>query len=764
LLLDRLRDCAGWELRDTETRLLEQLLQLGAWQEQAPDAGLDLDGDQDLLREGLETLRSIRAGREVERSLVLDLTDRAERECRQLRVAAQATVHDDWEPHQRLEELTAELRAAADEHPLPSADEMRRILSRLASPAPADADPPGEELPDGGDGTARCVVPASTIRIEPPELGTIPDEELRDAYLQDAVRCTAAMEEAVLEYETQPGPASVRQICRELHTLKSASAIAGLVDVGRYLHDVEEFMQATRPPLPPERLVQVVLTCIETTRAQIQRLRGATSSSTATAARDAPQPGLGDPCAEPREPGDTDDSVCVQVSHLERLMDLLAALVMLRNQRGSRVEVLRDSHVSLARCAARLETVNAGASSPEAATGRAAAGGPSVGCDPTPPELVAQLTAIAGTLRESHRAVAEADLAVSRFIDRFRQELVQLLRTSVEGLFRRLQRAAADAARVEGKRVRCKIVGAQTGLERTTQEKLHEPLVHIVRNAVSHGIEDEATRIQAGKDPVGQITIEAHGTSRQITVIVRDDGQGLDFQALQQLGEQAGLLRGSAPTRQELAQLIFHPGLSTRERPNAIAGRGVGMDVVATALARMRGWVTVESEPGWGTTFTVTVPLRSMIEHVLIFRSGGQTFAVPMPWVRTAAPRPQVAGHVESAATAGRFAVPLTDLLGQVVPGRADGPWLVLSPSLPAEPAEPVPPAGETLPEVAVRVDEIVATEEVVVRPLPPLCRQQPLFSGLTLSGQGDVVLVLNPHPLLQRLEQARQRKAGAAL
>ena len=254
-------------------------------------------------------------------------------------------------------------------------------------------------------------------------------------------------------------------------------------------------------------------------------------------------------------------------------------------------------------------------------------------------EIANDLLELGRSLRELYEPVADENLTISRFIRHFRQELMQLRRVPLGGLFRRLQRAAHDVARIEGKKAQLVLVGEDVGLERSIQEQLYEPLLHMVRNAVSHGIESESTRIAAGKNPLGTVTLEAHGGSNLLVVTVRDDGRGLDYDALRRRGIEMGLIPVDRPaTRSELSRLIFHAGLSTRRDATEVSGRGVGMDVVATTLERMHSWVEVDSTPGAGTTIRLLIPRHSVIEHVMVFRSGGQEFGLPTQFVQTAGP------------------------------------------------------------------------------------------------------------------------------
>ena len=592
---------------------------------------------------------------------------------------------------------------------------------------------------------------------EPAEL----DGELREAYLDDAGRCLAAMEQAAMAAEAEPrNPQPVRQICRELHTLKGASASVGLSDVAGYLHEVEERLQMACEGPAATTDVQLILETVDAVRRRVAALTGPRKTA---AASDVPAAAVSaSPGPSPETLDDTlaarDETARIKVSQLDRLLDMLAQLVMLRNRRDSRVAQLKQINAELISCVSRLRLVHDGCGSSTA--------GLSPSTSPLT-ELASDALEIARSLRGLYEPLAEENLAVSHFIRQFRQELVALGRLPVGGLFRRLQRAVRDAARSEGKQVRVQTGGDDVGLERAVQERLYEPLLHIVRNAVSHGIETESQRRAAGKEAAGTVWLAAQSSANLLVIEVRDDGQGLDYEAIRRRGLERGLLAPNRPaTLAELAQLIFQPGFSTRSQAGAVAGRGVGMDVVAAALERLRGWVEVESNPGQGTCVRLSIPLRSVIEHTMVFRAAGQMFGIPLSCVHRAGDwdaesrRPQ-------RTTAGQIAaIPLAELLSLTTADAGRPSQVLVLEQVPAASAgrgrETSVHGGPGGPlRLAILVDQIVGPEEVVVRPLPPLLRTQRCCSGVTLSGSGEIMLLLDGHQLVERAARRRDFPPG---
>ena len=326
------------------------------------------------------------------------------------------------------------------------------------------------------------------------------------------------------------------------------------------------------------------------------------------------------------------------------------------------------------------------------------------------------------------------------------QELMQLRRTPMSGLFNRLQRAARDAAKSENKKVQLKVVGEDSGLEQELQERLYEPMLHIIRNAVSHGIENERDRVKAGKAAMGTIAIEAKSNPQLFVMEVRDDGQGLNYAAIRRRAIEKGLLAGNQTvSNDELSRFILHPGFSTRDCASEVSGRGVGMDVVAMTLEQMRGRIDIHSDPGEGTTMRLSIPLRSGIEHVMVFRSAGQLFALPMQSVSSAksvhgwdseCPKfslDTIFGSSYETAAGTKEVLMLRKPNGMVRQNQRtrNAPNLA---SL----------------QLGLEVDEIVGPEEVVVRGLPSILKKHPLFCGITLSGAGETVLLLDGQRLTE--------------
>ena len=559
--------------------------------------------------------------------------------------------------------------------------------------------------------------------------------------MDDASSCLSSMESSLLRLDADPGDAgSLNQILRELHTLKGASGSVGLAALADQIHRLEDTLRddqtAGRRPS-----INDLLTNVDQIRAQITGSNCtpiSQSESKVVAHEHADFEQVGTRAASPlpveaaRGPSTPalladdnadDELVRVKSSQLNRLMDMLVELVMLRNQRETELTELQEvyheliSSVSKMRLLSNDSDLRADSSNSLQLS-----------------EVASDVLETAQHLRDCMRPFADGNAAVSRFIRQFRLELVHLRRTPISGLFRRLQRVVRDAAQAESKQVRLTLLGEDAGIERSLQQRLYEPLLHIVRNSVGHGIETATERLQNGKCAEGVISLEAKSGPDLFVIEVRDDGRGLDYEAIRRRGVERGLLAADqAVSRDELSQLIFHPGFSTRETANQVGGRGVGMDVVATTLQRMRGWLEVSSEPGCGTKIRLSFPLPSVIQHAMVFRCAGQLFALPMESV-------QAAGEVSQDIPQASFSKLLGLHSKQAIEYRHA---IVVANN------HRVAETGKGSP-LALFVDEIIGPEELVVRPLPSLLRNHPFCVGATLSGMGQTVILLDVRRVLQ--------------
>jgi len=341
----------------------------------------------------------------------------------------------------------------------------------------------------------------------------------------------------------------------------------------------------------------------------------------------------------------------------------------------------------------------------------------------------------------------------SRVLDELHKSVLKIRMVPVEQLFRRFPRVVRDVAKHCGKDVALEVAGENTDLDKGILDALAEPMTHIVRNAVDHGIESSEDRIAAGKGARGTISLNAFHQGTQVVIEVRDDGHGLDLDRIRKQAVQKGLIQAEEAARlldSEVTNLIFEPGFSTASEITEVSGRGVGMDVVRTVLDRLKGTVNVISEPGKGTTIQLRVPLTLASIQTLLFRVGGRLFAVPISSVveitRCTGQEIHRVDHREVLRLRDHVLslVRLNDLKGihAVEPAKTAKKNFVIV-------------IGAAEKRFGLLVDQLVGEEELVIKALPADIVASDLVSGASILGDGTVVLILNVPAVLSRLSRA---------
>ncbi len=333
----------------------------------------------------------------------------------------------------------------------------------------------------------------------------------------------------------------------------------------------------------------------------------------------------------------------------------------------------------------------------------------------------------------------------ARIMNDLQKSVMKIRMVPVEQLFRRFPRVVRDVAKSCSKEVNLVVTGQDTDLDKSILDMLAEPLAHLVRNAVDHGIESPVERINDGKPAHGTVTLDAYHQGNQIVIEVSDDGRGIDRAKLTAKAVERGILKpGDAAILGEadINDLIFHPGLSTAERVTAISGRGVGMDVVKTVLEKLKGTVSIKTTPVKGTTFYLKVPLTLAIINALLFRVGDRLYAVPLAAVVEITRTNHSALHrVDNH--------DVMQLRNEVLP------LLHLS-QLANQPAETqkmfvvVISANER--KFGLVVDQLVGEEELVIKAMDDHLVATDLVSGASILGDGTVVLILNLSSVVAKL------------
>jgi len=350
------------------------------------------------------------------------------------------------------------------------------------------------------------------------------------------------------------------------------------------------------------------------------------------------------------------------------------------------------------------------------------------------------LAVLAASLR---RLAVEIEAGQKRLHRTAEQQLESLLALQIQplrGFLLSLARHARELARSLGREVEVQLRGEDTRLDRRIAQELEEALVHLIRNAVDHGVEDAPAREKLGKPRVGRIRLEASAAGNRVRLSVADDGAGIDPGRVRDAALAAGLIdaeRAGSLSREDALRLLFTPGFSTRSEVSEVSGRGVGLDVVASAAGRFGGSATIDSLLGRGTTVTIEVPVARRGEDVLLVRAGNLLFALPAGAVRHVHRLTEddvVERDGRSLARLGARLVPFVPLAKTF--GEATSPTCLL---LQGE------HAGQPL---AVAVDAVDGAEEVLVRPLARAAAGAPFLDGVALLASGQPLGVLSPKAL----------------
>ncbi len=537
-------------------------------------------------------------------------------------------------------------------------------------------------------------------------------DELTKEFIAESQEGLDRMERCLTDLEQRPGDGElVGEIFRAVHTIKGATGFLGFNRLEKLAHAGENLLGALRDGrvMVTESLIngllelmdglRRILTLIESTGGEGTRasdddsrligllvaLNEAGVSEALQAAASA-SPGVEHVAAAMSsvpESGANDKTLRIDVEVLNRMMNLVGDLVLTRNQ------ILRTDTVAS-----------------------------------NFPELARRLDGITADLRET---------------------VMQARMQPVGHLFKKFPRMVRDLAKTCGREVRLEFTGQNTGLDKSLLEAIKDPLTHAVRNAVDHGIEAPVDRVLAGKATEGCVRLKAFHQSGSVVIEIADDGAGIAMERVKAKAVERQLVtveQAATMTEREALQLIFLPGFSTAAAVTHVSGRGVGMDVVRANVEKVGGSVEIESRVGCGTTLRLRVPLTLAIVPALVVRSGGQSFALPQNALMELVyiPAREMGTAVERIGSAQFYRLresllPMVwlDKLMGFAPGvtaEREGLYVAV---LEAE--------GRRYGLV---VEELLAPEEIVVKPLSATLREIGLFSGATVLGNGTLAMILD--------------------
>ncbi|KQV94447.1 Hpt domain-containing protein [Rhizobacter sp. Root1221] len=355
-------------------------------------------------------------------------------------------------------------------------------------------------------------------------------------------------------------------------------------------------------------------------------------------------------------------------------------------------------------------------------------------------ESVNDVATVQRTLQRTLETTEDELAAQARLTRDLQDDLLRTRMVEFESQSDRLYRVVRQAAKETGKQVRLDIIGGSIEIDRGVLDRMTPAFEHLLRNCVTHGIEAPEVRTAAGKDAAGSIVVVLRQEGNEVGVEFRDDGAGLNLQRIRAKAEKMGLIApGSEHSDGELANLIFMPGFSTAETVTELAGRGVGMDVVRSEVNAMGGRIETATAAGQGTGFTLVLPLTTAVTQVVMLRCGDSVVAVPATLIEIV--RRLSTPEIEQAYQAGSYTLADRSMLFFWF-----GALLQQAPvSLETGRTRPVVVVRSAQQRIALHVDEVLGTQEVVVKNLGPQLSRLPGLAGMTLLASGSVALIYNP-------------------
>jgi len=312
--------------------------------------------------------------------------------------------------------------------------------------------------------------------------------------------------------------------------------------------------------------------------------------------------------------------------------------------------------------------------------------------------------------------------------------------------YRRIKRLVRDLSRELEHDVELITEGSETELDKNVIEKLMDPLMHLIRNSVDHGIESSEERVKNGKSPQGTVRLEATNSGADVVIRVQDDGRGLDTEAIRNRAVDRGLINGETDlTDAEICSLVFSPGFSTAREVTNVSGRGVGLDVVRKSIEGMRGTVDIESVPGQGTAFIIHLPLTLAIIEGLLVLVGDEKYILPLSIVEECVFL--TAADIER--THGRK---ITQLRGEIVPYVSMRDWFGIPGKVPG--IQQVVVIREEGQRAGLLVDHVIGEHQTVIKSLGRVYRNVDGVSGATILGDGTISLILDVRRILSVTEE----------
>jgi two-component system chemotaxis sensor kinase CheA len=588
-------------------------------------------------------------------------------------------------------------------------------------------------------------------------------EEARDR-LKSLGEALLRLEQAARTPEHVGRVEAIDQAMREAHSVKGSALMLGFTDISQIAHLLEDLFVAAKRhgALIDGNGFDVVFRAVDMLSARIEQLaRGQLEpmeigelGQQLKALVGGPAPKAPDPL--PKNVMGSDpvkvqtgfrQSLRVPIEKLDRLTNLAPELVVQSLKAFERHTELRRLERILSRLRDRVREARLTPDAPSVDRGAQLA------------EYADGLDLLTRRVREFLVDFSDDRVRLNLITEELRQNVIELTMLPVSAVFDAFPRAVRDLTRTFGKEVEMTVRGRDTELDRKIIEQIGEPLVHLIRNAVDHGIEIPAERARLKKSPVGQMVLSAEQQGNRVLITLRDDGGGIDPAKLRAAAVRLGIATSADLARwppEKVLDLIFQPGFSTRTDTTDVSGRGVGMDVVRSVVERLGGAVRVQSELGRGSTFTLNLPLSLALLRGVLVEAGEELFAFP-----TAAVRRIV--HLGPEERRQLQEDPFLSIDGEAIP-VAPLSTLLRLPGPPFGARQSVLLSETTDGRFGLLVDAVHEEQELVFKELKGPLRNQTTFTGAALLGNGDIVPILDVITLFDMTSRAPSMQAPPAI
>ena len=605
------------------------------------------------------------------------------------------------------------------------------------------------------------------------------DQDLLPIFLEEAKEIMPPVGDALRRWRAAPGNhAPVTELARHLHTLKGSARMAGLMRLGELAHVIEErIIGMDRLAEPPANKFEEVDEGLDRFNAAINRLAAGDFSMQpieipiiADVSQDLPSPLAVMAAArneiiaegEKLEGRERQSLLRVNADIIDRFVNEAGELSIARSRIDQEMMVFKQSLVELTENVNRMRTqlreIEIQAESQiQSRLKDAEVHGESF--DPLEFDRFSRTQELTRFLAESLNDVVTLQLSLQKNIDETEAALLQqsrLNRDLQQGLMGvrlvplgnlqdRFYRLMRQTAKELDKKANLEFRGTRVEIDRSVLEKITAPFEHLLRNAVAHGLEMPAERVARGKPEIGEISIDAQQVGNEVVLTLADDGSGLNFPRIREKAIEKGMLDASAEvTEAALTQFIFMPGFSTADSVSQIAGRGIGMDVVRSEIVSLGGRIDIASTPGKGTTFTIALPLTLAVTQAVMVMVGETMYAIPSVMIE------QVQEYK------GKRYEPFLEMTeiewkGNKYPLRSMEALLGGKPTISVQRKAAVILAKSGQQRAAVQVDSIIGNREIVVKTIGPQLARLVGVAGATMTGSGQIVLIMNPVQLVFR-------------